>query len=384
MPNRKTILLFTDWYEPGFKAGGPIQSCKNLVNTLCCEYDFCIFTSDRDLGDALPYKEIETDRWITLANGARILYASPAWVNSSRIRQVINDLNPQIIYLNSMFSAKFSILPLWVIKSMNFKGKIILAPRGMLSKSAISRKKWKKKIFLSLFSMTGISKKIIYHATDDQEQSDIKAHFGDDITVSVVQNIPNVYEGWNSRVKQTGELKCVFISRIHPIKNLLFAFQVLKNAKGCSVHFDIYGSVEDKKYYQECIESSKETGPAIVSNFRGPLSHHDIFTVLQEYHLFFLPTTGENFGHVIFEALSSGCPALISDRTPWKDLEENNSGWALPLNNIVSFVEKLTEVCMMNETTFNIRSKAAHEYAGSYMAAMNYKNKYARLFESGQ
>ncbi len=47
--------------------------------------------------------------------------------------------------------------------------------------------------------------------------------------------------------------------------------------------------------------------------------------------LFLLPTAGENFGHAIFEALSSGVPALISDQTPWRGLAEAKAGFDLAL-----------------------------------------------------
>jgi hypothetical protein len=83
------ILLFSDWYEPGFKAGGPIQSCKNTVNAMVDDYDFWIFTSDRDLGDKEPYKNIKTDTWLNLPNGAHIWYASPGFLKSSNIRNLI-------------------------------------------------------------------------------------------------------------------------------------------------------------------------------------------------------------------------------------------------------------------------------------------------------
>ncbi len=63
-PERKRILLFTDWYEPGYKAGGPIQSCKNIVSTLKGEYEFFIICSDRDLGDKKPYDNILVNEWI--------------------------------------------------------------------------------------------------------------------------------------------------------------------------------------------------------------------------------------------------------------------------------------------------------------------------------
>ena len=136
MSGNKKILLFTDWYEPGFKAGGPIQSCKNIIKTLSNDFNFWIFTSDRDLGDSEPYKNIKRDSWINLGNSVSIWYASPEFLKSSNIRKIITEVSPEIVYLNSMFSSAFSLMPMWILRSLKFEGRIILAPRGMLNTSA--------------------------------------------------------------------------------------------------------------------------------------------------------------------------------------------------------------------------------------------------------
>jgi len=384
MSANKTILLFTDWYEPGFKAGGPIQSCKNIVNTLCDEYDFRIFTSDRDLGDKESYKGVKRDVWLRLSNGAQVFYASPEFIKSSNIRKIITDVNPAIVYLNSMFSSGFSLLPLWILRSLRYKPRIILAPRGMLNTSAVSRKKWKKKIFLSLFALSRISKKIVFHATDRQEQTDIQRYFRNSAQVFLIENIPNVNEQWNARNKQPGQLNCVFISRIHPIKNLLYAINIVKSITGCDILFDIYGTIEDEKYFRKCQEAVSSANPHVHINFKGPVANRNIFNVLDNYHVFFLPTQGENFGHVIFEALTSGCVVLTSDRTPWKELYERNAGWALPLTDNRNFVDKLRQLCSMNEEVFNQKSKAAFQYASEFLASMNLTNRYSSLFQTSE
>ena len=382
MLTKNKILIFSDWYEPGFKAGGPIQSCKNTVNAMVEEYDIWIFTSDRDLGDLEPYENINTDTWMKLSNGAHIWYASPEFLKSSNIRKLIMQVQPETIYLNSMFSSYFSLLPLWILRSLLFQGRIILAPRGMLNTSAVSRKKWKKKIFLSIFSLTRISKKIIFHATCTQEAEDIKKYFGNEAQVIQIEEIPNIYRKWNPRNKQLSQLNCVFISRIHPIKNLLYAINAVKSIEGCSILFDIYGPVEDEKYFQRCKESASEANDQIHINFKGPIVNSKIFNLLQNYHVFILPTQGENFGHIIFEALTSGCVLLISNKTPWKGIEDNNAGWALPLTDKRLFEDKLNHLCGMNEQEFNEKSKAAYEYSQTYVSSMNLQNRYITLFKT--
>jgi hypothetical protein len=66
----------TDWFEPGYKAGGPIRSCVNFAAHMKANYEIFILTGDRDLGDKEPYKEIKSDAWQDL-DGIQVFYASP-------------------------------------------------------------------------------------------------------------------------------------------------------------------------------------------------------------------------------------------------------------------------------------------------------------------
>ena len=61
---RRSILLFTDWFEPGFKAGGPIRSCVHFVQQMKEAYNIYVFTTDRDLNETAAYPNIETDTWL--------------------------------------------------------------------------------------------------------------------------------------------------------------------------------------------------------------------------------------------------------------------------------------------------------------------------------
>ena len=72
---RRKILVFADWYEPGFKAGGPIRSCVNFVRYMREDYLLYVFTTDRDLGSTAPYEGIRTDVWSGAAHpNVRIYY----------------------------------------------------------------------------------------------------------------------------------------------------------------------------------------------------------------------------------------------------------------------------------------------------------------------
>ncbi len=60
----KKLLIITDWFAPGYKAGGPIQSCVNLCAALTSNYDFYVLTTDTDHGETKPYPGIEPDKWL--------------------------------------------------------------------------------------------------------------------------------------------------------------------------------------------------------------------------------------------------------------------------------------------------------------------------------
>ena len=71
---KKKILIFVDWYLPGYKAGGPIRSIANMYSQLKNEYDFLIVTSDMDLHEATPYANIISDRWTKGPDGCEVIY----------------------------------------------------------------------------------------------------------------------------------------------------------------------------------------------------------------------------------------------------------------------------------------------------------------------
>jgi glycosyltransferase involved in cell wall biosynthesis len=72
--------------------------------------------------------------------------------------------------------------------------------------------------------------------------------------------------------------------------------------------------------------------PNVRVEYMGVIEHEKVGEVFAGHDLFLFPTLGENYGHVICEALIAGCPVLISDRTPWHNLQKEGAGWDIPLD----------------------------------------------------
>lgn len=372
------LLILTDWYLPAYKAGGPVRSIFNLQQQLKGIYDIYILTSDRDLADTTAFTGIDTDLWIRHDEHTSVYYLSQQKQDYSHLSKIITALSPDIMYLNSMYSKVFSLMPLWYKLKNAPELNTILCPRGMLRPSAVSNKAIKKKLFLRIMRILDIAGKIRFHATDAQEESDIRTWFGNKADIQQISNVPGM-TGYSPVTKNPGQLKILFAGRIHPVKNLHFALEVLKETD-CQITFRIAGNIEDPDYLHKCRQIIHKLPPNIQTQITGALTNEQM---LQEYHwchLMFLPTTGENFGHAIFETLSAGRPVLISDQTPWKSLEQTGAGAAIPLTEPGQYRHYIQKLCKTDQASYDQICHQAMQYATDFTDKQDFRTQYQQLF----
>ncbi|MCF6366647.1 MAG: glycosyltransferase [Bacteroidales bacterium] len=380
MSEKTKILIFIDWFLPGYKAGGPIRSVANIINTLSHIFDFYIVTSDRDLGDEFPYKNIETNKAIRRTNYT-ITYLARGNQNIKSYKKILKSLNPDKVYLNSLFSFRFSVLPLIASKKHIFPSSVILAPRGMLGKGAINLKKTKKSGFLKLSSLFKLYSGITWHATTQDEAKDIKNTISKKAKVINVGNIPTKPKNYFKK-KKTTETKFVFISRISKKKNLLFAIELLKGLNTeTKVVFDIFGPEEDFDYKKQCDNIIFALPKNISVKFKGELSHDEVENTLRNYHFFLFPTLHENYGHAVFEALSASCPVVLSKNTPWKNLEEKKIGWDINLNDKEKFQTRIQKCIEMKQEEYDTMSENAFNFAKDFFESSQAVKDTQKMFE---
>lgn len=102
------IAVITPYYLPAYRGGGPIRSIAAMVEQHSPRLRFWVLTSDRDWGEADPLP-VNTDAWTTVG-GAQVRYLSPRHRPIRLLRQ-LRRLKPDILYLNGLFPAVWSILP---------------------------------------------------------------------------------------------------------------------------------------------------------------------------------------------------------------------------------------------------------------------------------
>lgn len=351
-----------------------------MVKALKDDFEIFVMTTDTDHGELQPYDGIPTNQWIINAEfGTQLYYAKKKQLSFTEVSEQIKKIQPDFLYLNQLFSVKFVLYPLFLKLLNKISCKVILNPRGTLYESALSHKRYKKMPFLFFFRLSGINKKILFHATNDREKVAVESNFPKS-TVLIADNLPNFQQdSFQSIPKSPGILKCIFVARIVAIKNLLFVLKALEKINA-QITFNIIGPKEDAEYWNTCEQKIKELNDNIVVNYLGALSNHEINRHVHESHLFILPTLGENFGHAIFESFLAGRPVLISDQTPWLNLEAKNAGWDLPLNNMIAFSEKIQFISDCSQDQYDVYSRGAWELANQFINNPSLMGDYLKLF----
>lgn len=339
MKNKPIILIFSGIYLPGVNGGGPIRTISNLVASLGDDFDFYIITSDRDLGSKLAYSEILINEW-NLVGKAKVYYTKPN-ISLFQLAKIINGINFQVLYLNSFFNLKFTIFPLLLRKLGKIKNiPVILAPRGEFSDNALSLKSRKKNSFIKIASFFGLYNNLVWQASSLHEEVDIisrlKLYKIPYKNVKVCQNLPEVNILHKEFLFNPNLIKICFLARISKMKNLDFVLHVLKNIKH-NIFLGIYGPKEDLNYWANCQKIIKELPRNIKVEYFGAVPNEQVRDIISNYDLFFVPSKGENYGHVFVESFSAGTPVLVSNLTPWRNLREKNIGWDISLDNIEDF-----------------------------------------------
>ncbi len=356
---------------PAYKAGGPIQSIAALIENFNEGISYKIFCGDTDLdGSVLSVKR---DEWLLFNNYTRVWYASKNDL-SKTLTDEIESIKPGVLFIIGIFSWHYNIVPLLFGKA----NKKILSVRGMLHPGALTQKKYKKRLFLNAIKLTGIHKKITFHATNADEAQYIKNEFGGDVNICVAGNFGRVIRRGEPLYKKEGALQLITIALISPMKNHLAVLKALEKCTG-NIEYNIYGPVKDMAYWQLCLQQINQLPGNIKVLYHGEVVPDEIPQLLAHNHVFIMPSKSENFGHAIFEALSAGLPVITSHATPWNDLIANKAGMNVSpeeseLRDAIEFFAAMT-----NEN-YSEFSKNASAYILQRTDKENLRKQYTNMF----
>ncbi|MBL7943405.1 MAG: glycosyltransferase [Flavobacteriales bacterium] len=378
---RKNILVLTDWFLPGYKAGGPIRSLANLVSAIR-EIDFFIVTSDRDHHATAPYDGIAFNTWTKFSDNVQVYYASGGQPDATTWKKLFTERNYSHYYFNSLFSRPFTLRPLRILRSLNPGGKVVLAPRGMLQPGALGIKPVRKKIFLALCKAFGFFKGIRWHATSQAEALAIQNY----LPSAEVHLAPNLASTTHRQIthppKSPGLLKLLTIARYSPEKGIRESIEYLRTVDGMGdVTLHIYGTRQNEAYLNEC-QKAAENFRTVKVHFNGEIHPDEIPSALSNAHFFYSATLGENFGHAIAEALINGVPVIITNLTPWKNLSAQRAGFDLASEPDI-FRQVLQQCIEMDNISYSEWTACAFNFGQQISQSAANTEACLTLFDSG-
>ena len=207
----------------------------------------------------------------------------------------------------------------------------VLSPRGMLEPWALEFKARKKKIAWSLYQHRIIDSAAVVVATSAQEGENIKKLFPKK-PVAIIPNgvdIPTWPDEHAEHAINRDQGTVLFMSRIHPKKNLIGLLQAWKNLNpNLSAYWRLKIAGPDENDHTNQIAALiKELGLQASVEMVGPVGESDKAVVYRASDIFVLPSFSENFGVVVAEALAFGLPVIATTGTPWSDLPRRRCGW---------------------------------------------------------
>lgn len=367
------VCILSHCFYPSKKRGGPTVSITNMVKNLADKCDLSVITVIYEKGSAKAYDSVVPGK-------NRLFNSDVYYLTQNTIKAFYScllEIKPDIIYVSSLFSYQYSVAALKYARKHN-NVRLIIAPRGELMPLALKRKFAVKLLFLCAMKIMAPST-IEFHVTSMDEEQAVRKYFLSNY-IHNVKNLPSkISVGDRSLSKVSGTLKIAMIGRIHPIKNIDYAIKLMNNIKG-DIILDIYGPEEDSRYVEHCKQLSCELPYNVKVNFKGIIEHDEVENVLKKYHVFLSPTESENYGHSIIESLLCSVPVVISNNTPWRNLESSCAGYDIDLSQKELFVNVLQNFVDMDYDNYCRWSVGAQNYIESQLQVEDTVEKYTQMF----
>ena len=332
------ICLVTSSFYPATFYGGPISATWDLSQELAKkDVEMYISTTNANGNSRL---KVNTNRFIKQKEKLFVKYYHEQFINRFSLAFIFgiwDDIRKaDVVYIQYLFH--YTVLFSLLFSRIQTK-EIIICPRGSLGEWGLRyKKKYFKKAWLFLF-VNPFIKSVIFQASSYIEKDDILINFSkakveiinDGVDFLSFQEF-NKYEK-NALLEKYTNTKCEAISniffsigRLHAIK----AFGVLIDAFSLFIKEDtnaklIIAGGDDgvgEKLKQQIIDLKLQDSVFLI----GAIDFEDKKILLNNCDYFTLASEFESFGIVVAEALACGKPIVLSNKTPWKDLEKNKCG----------------------------------------------------------
>lgn len=345
------ILIFNGFYYPAKNYGGPQTSIQNLVETCGDQHTFYVVSRNHDFNSKVLF-DVPVHQQVRVGK-AIVIYVRDCDLNYSYsdMKSFIEDIRPDLIWFAGVLVPSKRVVGSIVARKLHIP--VLFSPRGEVNADHVSIKAWKKIPMLVMLRVFGIYRDAFFHSTCKDEYDGVFRFFRPKKDhVFLVPNIPLIKQPvLFSHHKVKGVLRCYFVSRIHPVKNLVYVIKALSLCYS-EIVYDVYGPIEDTSYWADCGELISRLPFNVKVTYKGYLSREDLSRVIQSYDCLVFMSLNENYSHTIVESLSNSRPVIIGrGATPWDDID-GKAGFVVSLEDPVQLAKILDEMASMDDAEY--------------------------------
>lgn len=257
----------------------------------------------------------------------------------------VSEIDPDLIHTHGLWVYNSAVATRWARRTGR---PLVISPHGMLDPWAVRNSRWKKRLAGWLYEHAHLRQAKCLHALCRSEAESIRA-FGLKNHIAVIPNgihlpasPPNRGPAWQDELPNGGKV-LLFLSRIHPKKNLVGLLRGWSEVKGGvdPWHLAIAG-LDEGGHEQELRRLSRQLGIEEKVHFIGPQFGDAKAAAYHHADAFVLPSFSEGLPMVVLEAWAHRLPALV---TPACNLPEGiRSGAALEIGTDSAGIAKGLEM----------------------------------------
>jgi len=332
----KISLIIPSFY-PAVIYGGPIFSTLHTCQELAQLKDMEVFVSTTNT-NMTSRLDIETNKWHKYTKDFYVKYYNETKIGSFSLSLFFNiwkDIkSADVIHIQSIFSTP---TPISLLFASLMKKPILLSPRGSLGSWCLDNGSGFKKKWLSWF-IKPFSNNIIWHATAEQEKTEIQSIFPK-VKVKIIPNGIEYDTFQQYAVLSRNEFTNKFSQTEKKAEKIIVSMGRLQKKKGFDILINSFVKVltnypnamlfiagQDEGEKENLLQQIEELQMSDKVFFTGALKEQEKIDFLANADLFVLPSHNENFGNVYVESLAAGTPIVASKNTPWAEVETANCG----------------------------------------------------------
>jgi glycosyltransferase involved in cell wall biosynthesis len=317
------ILHVVPSYLPAVRYGGPIFAvhalCAALVQRGC---DITVFTTNVD-GPGVSPVPLET---LVMMDGVKLRYFGSSWARrlyfssgmAHALRACCSEFD--LVHVHSV-----CLWPTWAAARAAVRAGVpyVISPRGMLVQDLIARKsRHIKRAWISIIERRNLERAAAIHVTSDAEAVEL-GRFG--FVLPSVFAVPNGVSPPGADISMLGGASALpplaadalgggrpvvlYLGRINwkkGLDRLIRAIALVPDARLLVVGND------EENYTAELEGLARAEGVRDRVLFPGPVYGSAKAELFRNAMVFVLPSYSENFGNVVLEAMSEGCPVVVT------------------------------------------------------------------------